>query len=127
MPFWEKYNQIQTWVPGAQSTLYPGALPGLLVAGDPGIPKTLAPTRYKNFAPRIGLAYSPNFDHGFLKTIFGSGGKSSIRASYGIFYTEFPGLAGRHHVRRAALRLQLPQPCAAVAGDAVHYRRHRRQ
>ena len=41
MPFWEKYNQIQTYVPGAESTLCPGALPGLLVAGDPGIPKTL--------------------------------------------------------------------------------------
>ena len=92
MPFWEKYNQIQTWVAGAESTLYPGALPGLLVAGDPGIPKTLAPTSYKNFAPRIGLAYSPHFDHGFLRAIFGGGGKSSIRASYGIFYTEFPGL-----------------------------------
>ena len=91
-PFWEKYNQLQTWVPGAESTLYPGALPGLLVAGDPGIPKTLAPTRYGSFAPRIGFAYAPNFDHGFLKSIFGSGGKSSIRASYGIFYTEFPGL-----------------------------------
>ncbi len=91
-PFWEKYNQLQTWVPGAESTLYPGALPGLLVAGDRGIPKTLAPTRYGSFAPRIGFAYTPSFDHGFLKAIFGAGGKSSIRASYGIFYTEFPGL-----------------------------------
>jgi Carboxypeptidase regulatory-like domain len=93
MPFWEKYNQLQTWVPGAQSVLYPGALPGLLVPGDPGIPKTLAPTRYKNFAPRLGFAYAPKFDHGFSKALFGSDGKGSIRASYGIFYTEFPGLA----------------------------------
>ena len=93
MPFWEKYNQIQTWVAGAQSVLYPGALPGLLVPGDPGIPKTLAPTRYKNFAPRLGLAYAPKFDHGFLKSLFGGDGRGSIRASYGIFYTEFPGLA----------------------------------
>jgi hypothetical protein len=92
MPFWEKYNQLQTWVPGAESTLYPGALPGMVVAGDPGIPKTIAPTHYKNFAPRIGIAYTPSFDRGFLKTIFGDAGKSSIRASYGMFYTEFPGL-----------------------------------
>ena len=92
MPFWEKYNQIQTWVSGAQSTLYPGALPGLLVAGDPGIPKTLAPTRYGNFAPRIGAAWVPKFSSGAGRAIFGSGGESSIRASYGIFYTEFPGL-----------------------------------
>jgi hypothetical protein len=93
MPFWEKYNQLQTWVPGAQSTLYPGALPGLLVAGDPGIPKTLAPTGYTNFAPRIGFAFSPKSDNGILRAILGSGGTGSIRASYGIFYTEFPGLA----------------------------------
>jgi hypothetical protein len=94
-PFWEKYNQLQTYVAGAQSTLYPGALPGLLVAGDPGIPRTLAPTGYKNFAPRLGLAYSPKFEHGFWKSVFGDSGQSSIRASYGLFYTEFPGvLAG---------------------------------
>jgi carboxypeptidase family protein/TonB-dependent receptor-like protein len=92
-PWHEKYNQLQTYIAGAQSTLYPGAPPGLVVAGDPGVPKTLAPTNYKNFAPRIGLAYSPNFDRGFLKTIFGSGGESSIRASYGLFYSAFPGLA----------------------------------
>ncbi len=92
MPWWEKYNQLQTYVPGAQSILYPGAPQGLVVAGDHGIPSTLAPTGYKNFAPRIGLAYSPSFDRGILKTIFGTSGQSSIRASYGLFYTAFPGL-----------------------------------
>jgi hypothetical protein len=92
MPFWEKYNQLQTYVPGAQSTLYPGALPGLLVAGDPGIPNTLAPTSYKNFAPRLGFAYSPRLEHGPLKALFGGSGKSSLRASCGLYYTEFPGL-----------------------------------
>jgi hypothetical protein len=92
MPFWEKYNQLQTYVAGAQSTLYPGALPGLLVAGDPGIPRTIAPAGYKNFAPRLGVAYSPKSDRGFWKQVFGARGKSSIRASYGLFYTQFPGL-----------------------------------
>jgi hypothetical protein len=28
LPWWEKYNQIQTYVAGAESTLYPGAPPG---------------------------------------------------------------------------------------------------
>jgi Carboxypeptidase regulatory-like domain/TonB dependent receptor len=92
MPWWEKYDQLQTWVNGAQSTLYPGAPGGLLVAGDPGIPKTIAPTSYKNFAPRIGFAYSPKFDQGFWSKIFGASGQTSIRASYGIFYTAFQGL-----------------------------------
>jgi hypothetical protein len=93
MPWWEKYNQLQTWVAGARSTLYPGAPPGLLVAGDPGVPRTIAPTSYANFAPRIGIAYAPAFADGIGKSIFGSSGQSSIRASYDIFYTAFPGLA----------------------------------
>ena len=93
MPWWEKYNQLQTYVPGQQSVLYPGAPSGFLVAGDPGIPSTLSPSKAHNFAPRIGVAYAPNFAHGFLKHLFGSAGESSIRASYGIFYTAFQGLS----------------------------------
>lgn len=92
MPFWEKYNQVQTWVAGEQSVLYPEAPEGMVVPGDPGIPKTLAPAKYGNVAPRLGLAYAPSFDHGLGKALFGAGGKGSIRASYGVFYTEFQGL-----------------------------------
>jgi hypothetical protein len=73
--------------------LYPNAVPGLVVPGDPGIPSTLSPSQWRNFAPRIGLAYAPKFDNGLLKTLFGEAGKSSIRASYGMFYTAFPGLS----------------------------------
>lgn len=93
MPFWEKYNQIQTIIPGRQSVLYPGAPEGLVVPGDPGIPRTISPSKGDNFAPRIGIAYAPQFDHGLLNKIFGDSGKSSIRASYGIFYAAFPGLS----------------------------------
>jgi hypothetical protein len=93
MPYWEKYNQLQTWVPGEQSVVYPGAPLGFVFPGDPGIPSTISPSQPHNFAPRIGLAYAPNVDHGFLKTVFGGPGKSSIRASFGIFYTAFQGLS----------------------------------
>jgi hypothetical protein len=91
-PWSEKYNSIQTIVPGEQSVLYPNALPDLLVPGDPGIPSTLSPTRYRNFAPRIGVAYAHDFKNSLLRKIFGNAGESSIRASYGMFYTAFPGL-----------------------------------
>ncbi len=91
-PWSEKYNSIQTVVPGEQSVLYPNAINGLVVPGDPGIPATLSPAKYLNFAPRIGLAYAPSFQNGLFKALFGDGGKSSIRASYGIFYTAFPGV-----------------------------------
>ena len=93
MPWWEKYNQLQTYIAGAESVLYPGAPQGFVVAGDPGVPRTIAPTSYKNFAPRMGLAYAPAFSNGIGKMIFGGSGKSSLRASYGLFYTAFPGLA----------------------------------
>jgi hypothetical protein len=93
MPFSEKYNEIQTIIPGRQSVLYPGAPEGLVVPGDPGIPSTISPAKGDNFAPRIGLAYAPKFDGGLFQKIFGESGQSSIRASYGIFYTAFPGLS----------------------------------
>jgi len=44
---------------------------------------------YKNLAPRIALAYSPQFDSGLLHKVFGSAGKSSIRAGYGLYYDHF--------------------------------------
>jgi hypothetical protein len=93
MPFWEKYNQLQTIIPGRQSVLYPNAPPGIVVPGDPGIPSTISPSKPGNFAPRIGLAFAPSFESGILEKLFGNGGKSSIRVSYGIFYTAFPGLS----------------------------------
>jgi len=59
---------------------------GLVVPGDPGIPAGMTQTYYKAFAPRIGVAYSPNFTGGPMEKIFGSNGKTSIRAGWGLFY-----------------------------------------
>lgn len=39
-----------------------------------------------NVEPRVGFAFSPNFESGFLKTFFGSQGESSIRGGYGIYH-----------------------------------------
>jgi hypothetical protein len=41
---------------------------------------------YHNFAPRVALAYSPNFDNDWAKKLFGSGNQSVIRLGAGIFY-----------------------------------------
>ena len=43
---------------------------------------------WNNFAPFIGIAYSPNFESGLLRHVFGSEGKSSIRAGYSISYLQ---------------------------------------
>ena len=36
--------------------------------------------------PRFGLAYSPDFKSGFMRSLFGEGGKSVIRLGYGIAF-----------------------------------------
>ena len=40
---------------------------------------------YKNFAPRVALAYTPNFEGGLLNSLFGKD-KSVIRLGAGVFY-----------------------------------------
>jgi len=86
-PWYDTQNKIVALVPGEQSTQYPTAPRGLVYPGDPGIPNTLAPVRYNNFGPRLGLAYSPNISEGFLGKLFGGPGKTSIRVGSGMFYT----------------------------------------
>ncbi len=84
----EKYNQISTFVPGAQSVVFPGAPPGILYPGDPGVPNTLAPTDALDFSPRLGVGWSPQTEDGaLLKKIVGGPGSTSVRASFGTFYT----------------------------------------
>jgi hypothetical protein len=91
MQYWsEKYNQVPTFKPGQQSVVYTNAFPGLVYVTDPGIPNTLVPERFR-YAPRLGLAYSPDKKGGLLGKILGSAGKTSIRASYGIFNTLIQG------------------------------------
>ena len=41
---------------------------------------------YKDFGPRLSLAYSPDYTSGIGNFLFGGAGKSSIRLGAGIFY-----------------------------------------
>jgi hypothetical protein len=91
MEYWsEKYNQIPTFLPGQQSTVYPNALPGLVYPGDAGVPNTLVPSRNR-FSPRLGVAWSPGNGDGLWGKIIGGPGKTSFRAGYGIFYSVIEG------------------------------------
>ncbi|MHB1743848.1 MAG: TonB-dependent receptor domain-containing protein [Acidobacteriaceae bacterium] len=83
-PWTEKYNQISTFVPGAQSQVFPGAPAGILYPTDPGIPDTIAPVDEKSFAPRIGVAWTPQAETGsFLGKILGTPGTAKRRFFYG--------------------------------------------
>ena len=99
-PWYDTQGKIETLIPGRQSVLFPagtcdgctGAPTGWVVPGDPGVPKTLAPTQYHNFSPRLGVAYSPGWDSGFLAALTGGPGKTSIRAGFGLYYSAFEDL-----------------------------------
>jgi Carboxypeptidase regulatory-like domain len=93
-PWYDTQNKLETVVLGEQSQAFPTAPLGLVVPGDPGIPRTLGPTKYTNFAPRVGFAYSPEASDGFLGKILGGAGKTSIRAGYGIFYSSIEDATG---------------------------------
>jgi hypothetical protein len=80
MPWYDTQNKIETIIPGQQSVKFPGAPLGYVVAGDPGVPRTLAPTQWHNFSPRLGFAYSPD-------------AKTSIRAGFGMYYTSVEDLS----------------------------------
>ncbi|MGC2698224.1 MAG: carboxypeptidase regulatory-like domain-containing protein [Candidatus Angelobacter sp.] len=62
-------------VPGAQSTVFPGAPAGLLFPGDKGAPTGANFPDKNDFAPRAGFAWQP-----FKDT------KTSIRGGFGVFY-----------------------------------------
>jgi len=107
-PLTDISGHVETFRPGQTSTVHPcqlsslseayfgvgssscdavGVTPtGLVVPGDKGIPAGMTSTYYNAFAPRIGLAYSPNFDRGALRKVFGGNGATSIRAGFGLFY-----------------------------------------
>jgi hypothetical protein len=112
MPWYDTQGKIETFVKGEQSTQFPTAPQSWVVPGDPGIPSTLAPTHYNNLAPRLGLAYSPGFSDGALGKIFGGPGRTSIRASYGIYYTSIEDLNLFYEVGDAPFGLywQSPNP-----------------
>jgi outer membrane receptor protein involved in Fe transport len=77
-PSTEINNEVNLFVPGAQSKVIPNAPLGLLYPGDPGVPAGLIPTQKTAFAPRVGLAWDPLGD-----------GKTVISAAYGIFYEPY--------------------------------------
>lgn len=91
MPWYEEHNQTGTLIEGEQSAVFPTAPTGYVFPGDPGVPTTIAPTRYNNFSPRLGLAYSPAWNDGLLERLTGGAGNSSIRAGYGRFFTAIEG------------------------------------
>ncbi len=93
-PYWASANNNEpVFVAGQQSTQFPTAPLGYNFPGDPGIPKHMANVRWNDFGPRLGIAWSPDAPSGFLRSLFGDHGKSSLRAGFGLYYTNIEGSA----------------------------------
>lgn len=92
-PWWEEAHNASPIIRlGVQSSTYPTAPLGYVFPGDSGVPRRSgALTRFNNFGPRFSLAYTPHFNDGILHSIFSDEGKSSIRAGFGMYYTNVEG------------------------------------
>jgi hypothetical protein len=80
--FREREIQMNNGIPSDASPLLSWGLAG---KANHGANSWFNPD-YKNFSPRVALAYSPNFDKGLLQALFGNAGTSSIRLGAGVFY-----------------------------------------
>jgi hypothetical protein len=105
-------NRIQAFRPGQATTVFPCALRpsdpllarvhggdcspggpaasvfplGMVYPGDSGVPPGLTNDYLRAFAPRVGLAWSPNQSGGWIRKLSGGPGKSSVRLGWGMFY-----------------------------------------
>ena len=68
---------------GAASSVFPL---GMVFPGDAGVPSGVTNKYLKAFAPRLGLAWSPEWSQGWLAKLSGGPGRSSVRVGWGMFY-----------------------------------------
>jgi hypothetical protein len=72
---------------GEDNFFQPGNTPGSVTQFTPFTSANEAyRTKYKNFAPSLGFAWSPNFKNGLFKRVFGEGGQSVFRGGYSMAY-----------------------------------------
>jgi hypothetical protein len=72
---------MAAFYPGQQSTVFPNAPLGVVYSGDKGVHPTGTNHPFRNFGPRIGFAYSPNWGR-----LTGGSDRTSIRGGFGMYY-----------------------------------------
>jgi hypothetical protein len=111
-PYEDAGKRIQAFRPGQATTVYPCQLSstdplaavvgstdcspagpgaslfplGMVFPGDRGVPNGLTQNYLRAFAPRLGLAWSPGWNGGWLSSLTGGPGHTSFRMGWGMFY-----------------------------------------
>jgi hypothetical protein len=80
--FGQRGRNMENGIPSNVDPLVSFNLSGPANGGKPG----LYNLDKKDFGPRFAFAYSPRPSGGLLKSLFGEGGKTSIRGGFGIVY-----------------------------------------
>jgi hypothetical protein len=75
-------KDMENGIPSNQDPLISYSLGGPANGGKPGLWKW----DYHDLGPRLALAWSPKGSGGLLKSLFGDGGKTVIRAGFGVVY-----------------------------------------
>ena len=90
-PATDRWDRLMTFREGTQSTRYPKSLPNLLFPGDTDpegdvLPRSTLLAEGRNVSPRVGIAFSPPWDHRAARWVLGASGRSVFRAAYGVFF-----------------------------------------
>jgi hypothetical protein len=108
-------------ISGVGNLFKPGVTPGTPTEYQPVLKDDkVFRDDFNNFAPSIGLAWSPHFKNSWLKKIFGEGDQSVFRAAYSISYftggtNEFDGILATNPglTTFAGLRSGIETPAAS--------------
>jgi Carboxypeptidase regulatory-like domain len=103
-PVWETNGaevrptiDVRDWWNKRQSDMYAGIpswsspLISYDLAGKANGRESWYSTDWNNVAPRLAIAYAPEFRGGVGRAIFGAAGKSAIRAGFGVYYDRLGG------------------------------------
>lgn len=81
--------------------------------------RPLYPYHKKNFAPRLGIAWSPGFNDGIGKFLFGGAGRTSVRAGWGMFYDNFgQGILRRYDATAFGLSNELVNQAGVLTASS---------
>jgi hypothetical protein len=80
--FNQRATDMKNGIPSNQDPLVSFSLGGPANGGKPG----LWTWDYHDLGPRLALAWSPKGSNGLLNSLFGDGGKTVVRAGFGVVY-----------------------------------------